>query len=142
MRDATLEGVHAVERKLDKDAINAVVAAHRRRRHGVGPHARGGRGELERAGRAESGQIRVFTIAYGTEPNEVELARYAEASGGKAYKGAKDDIESVYLLDQLVLLAPMRAPVPAASCAARSSLNAFIHPVSVLVPAGVLSPAR
>ena len=39
------------------------------------------------AGPKESGQIRVFTIAYGSDPNEAELARYAEATGGKAYKG-------------------------------------------------------
>ena len=53
--------------------------------------------ELEPQGRKESGQIRVFTIAYGTDPNEAELALYADATGGKAYEGTRDDIESVYL---------------------------------------------
>ena len=44
----------------------------------------------------ETGQIRVFTIAYGSDPNENELAEYAEASGGKSYEGGADDIESIY----------------------------------------------
>lgn len=52
--------------------------------------------ELERQGRKESGQIRVFTIAYGSDPNEAELERYAEATGGKPYEGTTDDIASVY----------------------------------------------
>ena len=46
--------------------------------------------------RKESGQIRVFTIAYGREPNADELADYAKASGGNSYEGGGDDIESIY----------------------------------------------
>ena len=42
-------------------------------------------------------RVRVFTIAYGREPNETELARYAKATGGKAYEGDKDEVESIYL---------------------------------------------
>jgi hypothetical protein len=53
--------------------------------------------ELEAQSRKESGQIRVFTIAYGSDPNESELARYAEATGGNSYEGTKDDIEAIYL---------------------------------------------
>ena len=52
--------------------------------------------ELEAQRRKESGQIRVFTIAYGSEPNADELADYAKASGGNSYKGGGDDIESIY----------------------------------------------
>ena len=53
-------------------------------------------GALERQREKETGQIRVFTIAYGSDPNEAELAEYAKASGGKSYKGGADDIASIY----------------------------------------------
>ena len=53
--------------------------------------------ELERQGRKETGQVRMFTIAYGREPNETELKRYADATGGEDYEGDKDEIESIYL---------------------------------------------
>jgi Ca-activated chloride channel family protein len=97
VRDATVDAVEAVEAKFDPGAINAVVLL----TDGVDTVSSRSADavvkELEAQGRKESGQIRVFTIAYGSEPNESELARYAEATGGKAYEGTKDDIESVYL---------------------------------------------
>jgi Ca-activated chloride channel family protein len=96
VRDATVEGVKAVERVLDKDAINAVVMLTDGEDTVSSRSAERTLSELERQGRKESGQIRVFTIAYGTDPNEAELERYAEATGGQAYKGSTDDIESVY----------------------------------------------
>lgn len=96
VRDATVAGVEAVEAVLDHDAINAVVVltdgqdtASDRQGHEVIE-------ALERQGRMESGQIRVFTIAYGREPNKSELAKYAVASGGRSYEGGTDDIASVY----------------------------------------------
>jgi Ca-activated chloride channel family protein len=97
VRDATVEGVRAVEVKLDPDAINAVVVL----TDGVdtassrsGPEVMK---ELEKQGRKESGpQVRVFTIAYGSDANEQELAKYAEATGGDSYKGGTGDISSVY----------------------------------------------
>jgi hypothetical protein len=52
--------------------------------------------ELEPQGEKESGQIRVFTIAYGADPNETELASYAEATGGKSFRADTSDIERVY----------------------------------------------
>jgi Ca-activated chloride channel family protein len=97
VRDATIEGVEAVEAALDKDAINAVVLL------SDGADTVSSRpvdrvlSELEAQSRKESGQIRVFTIAYGSDANELELERYAEATGGKAYEGSTDDIESIYL---------------------------------------------
>jgi Ca-activated chloride channel family protein len=97
VRDAAVEGVEAVEAELDKDAINAVVLLT------DGSDTVSSRSsvqvvrELEAQGRKETGQVRVFTIAYGKEPNETELARYAAATGGKAYEGNKDDVESIYL---------------------------------------------
>jgi Ca-activated chloride channel homolog len=97
VRDAAVESVEAVEAKLDPDAINAVVlltdGADTVSSRSADEVVR----ELEAQGRKESGQVRVFTIAYGKEPNETELARYAVATGGNAYEGTKDDIESVYL---------------------------------------------
>ena len=96
VRDAIVEGVHAVDRKLDKDAINAVVAltdgADTASDRSVEEVAE----ELAEQGERETGQIRVFTIAYGKEPNDVELARYAEESGGKAFIAGTQDIETVY----------------------------------------------
>jgi Ca-activated chloride channel family protein len=96
VRDATIAGVQAVEAVLDRDAINAVVVltdgqdtASERKGYDVIK-------ALERQGRKESGQVRVFTIAYGREPNKSELAKYAVASGGKSYEGGTDEIASVY----------------------------------------------
>ncbi len=96
VRDATVDGVRRVEARLDREAINAVVLLT------DGEDNRSSRSAdevvraLSRQGRKESGQVRVFTIAYGEEPNAKELARYAEATGGKAYEASTDDIESVY----------------------------------------------
>jgi Ca-activated chloride channel family protein len=96
VRDATVEGVRAVEAALDRDAINAVVlltdgedtASTRTFAQAVA--------ELEPQGRKESGQVRVFTIAYGTEPNKRELARFAAVTGGDDYEAGQDDIASIY----------------------------------------------
>ena len=96
VRDAIIEGVHAVERKLDKNAINAVVAltdgADTASSRTVEEVAQ----ELAEQGERETGQIRVFTIAYGNEPNDVELGRYAHESGGKLFLAGTQDIETVY----------------------------------------------
>jgi Ca-activated chloride channel family protein len=96
VRDATVEGVKAVERKLDRDAINAVVLLTDGADTTSSRSADQVVSELGRQGRKESGQIRVFTIAYGSAPNTTELERYAAATGGKPYKGNTDDIASIY----------------------------------------------
>jgi Ca-activated chloride channel family protein len=96
VRDATLQGVQAVEARLDPDAINAVVVLTDGQDTASDHSGPDVIEELERQGEKESGQIRVFTIAYGREPNEAELRKYSEASGGKSYKGGTDDIASVY----------------------------------------------
>jgi len=95
--DATLEGVREVEAHLDRDAINAVVVltdgqdtASTRSQQAV-VH------ELERQGEKESGEVRVFTIAYGSEPDADVLASFAAATGGKPFVATTDDIERVYL---------------------------------------------
>ena len=96
VRDAIVDGVHAVERKRDKGAINAVVAltdgADTASDRSVEEVAE----ELAAQGERETGQIRVFTIAYGKQPNDVELARYAQESGGKPFVAGTQDIEIVY----------------------------------------------
>jgi Ca-activated chloride channel homolog len=97
VRDAAVEAVKAVEAKLDPDAINAVVLLTDGSDTVSSRSADQVVRELEAQGRKESGQVRVFTIAYGREPNETELARYAAATGGKPYEGTKDDVESIYL---------------------------------------------
>jgi Ca-activated chloride channel homolog len=53
--------------------------------------------ELEAQGDSQR-RVRVFTIAYsaGAQGTAENLARIADASGGKAYTGDTDDIETVY----------------------------------------------
>jgi Ca-activated chloride channel family protein len=96
LRDTIVDAVNAVDAKLDRDAINAVVVltdgADTTSARSVEETA----AELAEQGQRESGQIRVFTIAYGSEPNEVELDRYAQESGGKAFVASTQNIETVY----------------------------------------------
>jgi Ca-activated chloride channel family protein len=96
VRDAIVEAVHAVEAKLDRDAINAVVALTDGADTASSRTVEEVAEELGKQGRKETGQIRVFTIAYGKEPNDIELARYAEESGGKPFLAGTQDIETVY----------------------------------------------
>jgi Ca-activated chloride channel family protein len=97
VRDATLAGLEAVLVKSDPDAINAVVVLTdgqdtRSNTAGYDVIQR-----LAQEGRKESGgQVRVFTIAYGREPNAQELAKYADVTGGKSYTGTTSQIGSVY----------------------------------------------
>ena len=97
LRDAAVFAVDAVEARLQRDAINAVVLLTDGEDTVSSRSADQVVEELEAQSRKESGQIRVFTIAYGSDPNESELARYAEATGGNSYEGTKDDIEAIYL---------------------------------------------
>jgi Ca-activated chloride channel family protein len=96
VRDATLDGVKAVSEKLDRDAINAVVVLTDGEDTASSHLGTDVIERLREESRKESGQIRVFTIAYGRDPSVVELAKYAAASGGKSYKGGTDDIGAVY----------------------------------------------
>jgi Ca-activated chloride channel homolog len=50
-----------------------------------------------RSGTEEGRQIRIFTIAYGSQANEAVLKQLAEASGGQEYTGDPKDVEAVYL---------------------------------------------
>lgn len=96
VHDATVEAVRAVRRDFDEERINAVVvltdgqdtASSRTQDQVVR--------ELEAEGRREGARVRVFTIAYGQEADEKVLARFAAATGGKAFVASTDDVESVY----------------------------------------------
>jgi Ca-activated chloride channel family protein len=94
--DATYQAVEAVGRRADSEHINAVVVLT------DGEDTASSRGpddvvrRLREEGRAESNGVRVFTIAYGSEPNRRVLERFAKASGGKPFAGDTADIEQVY----------------------------------------------
>jgi len=96
LNDATYAAVEAVSRRADSDHINAVVVLT------DGEDTASSRGapdvvrRLQEEGRAESNGVRVFTIAYGSEPNRDVLERFAAASGGKPFTGNTADIEQVY----------------------------------------------
>jgi Ca-activated chloride channel homolog len=96
VRDAILEGVRRVDAKLDKDAINAVVALTDGNDNRSGRTIEEVAGELAKQAQREAGQIRVFTIAYGDQANKVELRRYAQESGGKAFIAGTEEIRTVY----------------------------------------------
>jgi Ca-activated chloride channel family protein len=96
VRDATLDGINAVTAHLDRDAINAVVLLTDGEDTSSNHTASDVVQALDRQREKETGQIRVFTIAYGSDPNAEELERYAQAGGGKSYKGGADDIGSIY----------------------------------------------
>jgi Ca-activated chloride channel family protein len=96
LRDAIAEGVAAVEKRLEKDAINAVVVLTDGKDTVSSRTTLATLDELERQGQKETGQIRVFTIAYGATPNKRELSRYAAATGGKSYAANTDDIATIY----------------------------------------------
>jgi Ca-activated chloride channel family protein len=95
LRDAIIRAVAAVEDRIDKDAINAVVVLTDGKDTSLRPVV-DTLEELERQGEKEAGQIRVFTIAYGTAPNKRELGLYAAATGGNDYAASTDDIASIY----------------------------------------------
>lgn len=54
-------------------------------------------GELRERANGEGRQIRIFTIAYGSDAQHDVLEEIANASGGKAYVGTPETIEAVYL---------------------------------------------
>ncbi|HET6547070.1 MAG TPA: VWA domain-containing protein [Solirubrobacter sp.] len=96
VRDATLAGLRTVRAAFDPDAVNAVVVLTDGDDTASDHSAYDTIQALKREGQRESDQIRVFTIAYGRDANQQELAAYADASGGESYEGGTDDIASVY----------------------------------------------
>ena len=94
--DATYEAVEEVSRRADSEHINAVVVLTDGEDTASSRGAEDVEQRLRQEGRAESNGVRVFTIAYGSEPNEGVLERFANASGGKPFVGDTADIEQVY----------------------------------------------
>jgi Ca-activated chloride channel family protein len=96
LRQAVLDGVADVEKTADKNAINAVVVLTDGEDNSTsGLTEERVVQELERQ-QERARQVRVFTIAYGSKPDEQELNAYAVASGGNSYKADQSDVESIY----------------------------------------------
>ena len=95
--DATDEAVKQVAKLADKSRINAVVLLTDGEDTDSSKSADALVRELDAQGDS-SRRVRVFTIAYsaGAQGAAENLARIAEASGGKSYTGDQDDIETVY----------------------------------------------
>jgi Ca-activated chloride channel homolog len=94
---ATAAGLDVVKKRADTSRINAVVLLT------DGQDTAGGISEgqvlnrLEQEGRAETGAVRLYTIAYGADADKDLLARFADATGGKPFVGDTSNIDSVYL---------------------------------------------
>jgi Ca-activated chloride channel homolog len=94
--DATIRAVRAVRALRDPSRINAVVlltdgndTAERATESDV-------LAPLKAQSENEGVTVRVFTIAYGENANDVTLERIAGASGGKAFTGGPNEIQTVY----------------------------------------------
>jgi Ca-activated chloride channel family protein len=94
---ATSDGIDVVKKKADTSRINAVVLLT------DGQDTAGGVSEgqlldkLQQEGRAETGGVKLYTIAYGSDADQELLARFASATGGKPFVGDNSNIDSVYL---------------------------------------------
>src|SRR3954469_6423765 len=94
---ATAAGISLVKKRADTSRINAVVLLT------DGQDTAGGVSEgqlisaLEQEGRAETGGVKLYTIAYGADADKELLARFADATGGKPFEGDTSNIDSVYL---------------------------------------------
>src|SRR3954452_1188789 len=94
---ATAASVDLVKKRSDTSRINAVVLLT------DGQDTAGGLSEgqvlqrLQQEGRAETGAVRLYTIAYGADADKGLLERFASATGGKPFVGDTSNIDSVYL---------------------------------------------
>jgi Ca-activated chloride channel family protein len=95
--DATAAAVEQVRKLADTSRINAVVLLTDGEDTDSATTADALVRRLEAQGDSQK-RVRVFTIAYsaGAQGAAENLARIAEASGGKSYTGDTDDIETVY----------------------------------------------
>jgi Ca-activated chloride channel homolog len=95
--DATAQAIEEVRKLNDKERINAVVVL----TDGEDTDSNLDADEVVRRAGAQgdsSNKVRVFTIAYsaGAAGAGDTLKRISRASGGQAYTGDTDDIETVY----------------------------------------------
>lgn len=94
--DATARGVALVAALHDSTRINAVVVLtdgddNKSRLTATGLETR-----LEQGAEDQEHNIRVFTIAYGSQANKAVLESIAAASDGQAYEGDPEEIAKVY----------------------------------------------
>jgi Ca-activated chloride channel family protein len=95
--DATAQGFEDVRKLADKERINAVVLLTDGEDTDSSLRAEEVVNRVRAQGDSEN-QVRIFTIAYsaGAQGAADALKRIAGASGGQAYTGDTDDIETVY----------------------------------------------
>jgi Ca-activated chloride channel family protein len=94
---ATAAGIALVKKQADTSRINAVVLLTDGQDTAGGVSEGQLLGALEQEGRAETGGVKLYTIAYGADADKEILARFADATGGKAFEGDTSNISSVYL---------------------------------------------
>jgi Ca-activated chloride channel homolog len=94
---ATVQGLDLVKKKADTSRINAVVLLSDGQDTAGGISPQRVLQRLEDEGRAESGNVRLYTIAYGADADTETMARFADATGGKPFVGDTANIDSVYL---------------------------------------------
>jgi Ca-activated chloride channel family protein len=94
---AAVAGVDLVKQRADTSRINAVVLLTDGQDTAGGLSAGQVLSRLAQEGRAETGAVRVFTIAYGSDADQGLLAQFADATGGKPFVGDTSNIDSVYL---------------------------------------------
>jgi Ca-activated chloride channel family protein len=96
--DATAAGWNAVDALKDDTRINAVVIlSDGADTASTGHELDGLLRQLRTRGNGEGRQVRIFTIAYGSDANGDVLDKIATASGGNSYSGDPKTIEKVYL---------------------------------------------
>ena len=94
--DATIFGVDLIKRRADSEHINAVVLLTDGQDTASNSSAQQVIEQLRAEGDSETGGVRVFTIAYGSDAKAAELSAFAAASGGKGFTASTTDIEQVY----------------------------------------------
>jgi Ca-activated chloride channel family protein len=94
---ATAAGLDVVKRRADTSRINAVVLLTDGQDTAGGVSKDALLNRLQQEGRAETGAVRVYTIAYGGDADKSLLEQFASATGGKPFVGDTSNIDSVYL---------------------------------------------
>jgi Ca-activated chloride channel homolog len=94
--DATTYGVDLIKGRADPAHINAVVLLTDGQDTASNSSEADVLARLRQEGQAETGSVRVFTIAYGTDARAAELNSFAAASGGKGFTASTTNIEQVY----------------------------------------------
>jgi Ca-activated chloride channel family protein len=95
--DATDAGWRAVDALADDERINAVVILSDGADTESGLDQESLLAGIRARAEGDGRQIRIFTIAYGSDAEREVLDEIAHASGGKGYAGSPETIETVYL---------------------------------------------